>query len=88
LGAKKNGLYFGRGLIFGRWKSIPSSNFYTSVANIFKKFPITLSEKGLGILSIGSMFKNKFAIGESCKGLKKSGVKKISGEKNQQRKTI
>jgi hypothetical protein len=32
------------------------------------------------------MFKNKFAIGESRKGLKKSAAKKISGEKNRQRK--
>ncbi len=35
--AKKNGLYFGHRLYFGLWKSIPSSNFYTSVANILKK---------------------------------------------------
>jgi hypothetical protein len=51
-----------------------------------KRFPITLSEKGLGLLGIGSMFKNKFAIGESRMGLKKSAAKKISGEKNRQRK--
>jgi hypothetical protein len=30
-----------------------------------KKFPITLSEKRLGLLGILSMSKNKFAIGES-----------------------
>jgi hypothetical protein len=27
------------------------------------------------------MFKNKYAIGESCKGLKKSAAKKIGGER-------
>jgi hypothetical protein len=32
-------------------------------------------------LGIGSKFKNKFAIGESRKGLKKSAAKKICGEK-------
>jgi hypothetical protein len=44
---------------------------------------MTLPEKGLGLLGIGSMFKNKFAIGESCIGLKK-----FSAEKNQRRKKI
>jgi hypothetical protein len=32
-------------------------------------------------LGIGSKFKNKVAIGESCKGLKKSAAKKIGGKK-------
>jgi hypothetical protein len=32
-------------------------------------------------LGFGSKFKNKFAIGESRKGLKKSVAKKIGGEK-------
>jgi hypothetical protein len=32
-------------------------------------------------LGIGSKFKNKFAIGESRKELKKSATKKIGGEK-------
>jgi len=32
-------------------------------------------------LGIGSKFKNRFAIGESRKGLKKSAAKKIGGEK-------
>jgi hypothetical protein len=73
--AKK--IYSGRGLYFGRWKSIPNSNFYTLVANILKKVPITLSEKGLGLLGIGSTFKNKFVIGESRKGFKKLAPKKI-----------
>jgi hypothetical protein len=42
-----------------------------------KKVPITLSEKGLGLLGIASTFKNKFVIGESRKGFKKSAAKKI-----------
>jgi hypothetical protein len=37
-------------------------------------------------LGIGSKFKNRFAIGESRKGLKKSAAKKIGGEKNRRRK--
>jgi hypothetical protein len=39
---------------------------------------MTLSEKGLGLLGIGSVLKNKFAIGESRIGLKKSAAKKNS----------
>jgi hypothetical protein len=75
--ANKYGLYFECRLYFGRWKSIPSRNFYTLVANILKKFLITISEKGLGVLGIGSIFKNKFASGESCRTSKKSEAKKI-----------
>ncbi len=37
---------------------------------------MTLSEKRLGLLGIGSKFKNKFGIGESRKGLKKLAAKK------------
>ncbi len=51
-------------------------NFYTWVVIILKKFSITLSEKRFGLLGIGSMFKNKFAIGKSCQALKKSMAKK------------
>jgi hypothetical protein len=41
----------------------------------WKKFPIILSEKGLGLLGIGSMLKNNFNIGESRKALKKLAAK-------------
>jgi hypothetical protein len=40
-----------------------------------KKVPHNPTEKGLGLLGIGSMFKNKFAIGKSRKLLKKLAAK-------------
>ncbi len=47
-----------------------------------KKLPIIPFEKGLEVLGIGPMLRNKFAIGESHMALKKLTVKKISSEEN------
>jgi hypothetical protein len=59
----------------------PSRIFTLQKQISWEKFPITLSEKWLGLLGIGSMFKTKFAIGESPKALKKLAAKKVGSKK-------
>ncbi len=75
--AKKTGYILGAGYTLAAGRVYQVQNFTLQWQISWKKFPITLSENGLGLLGIGSIFKNKFPICESCKALKKLAAKKI-----------
>jgi hypothetical protein len=52
---------------------------YTKPLNILKKVTQNPFENELGVLNTKSLFKNKFAIGESFLAVKRSAAKNISG---------